>query len=123
MSDNPSKPRLGRNSPYFGALGYGFSISCVLIYNNNVRRKLCLLLTRGATQTRSATQVVDHSLPAYNMARSHLISATRRAVKESPREIFNLYLFFCNAIVSFSGVAKGFDEGKQAGRWRRRERR
>ncbi|KAL3297957.1 quinate transport protein [Colletotrichum asianum] len=40
-----------------------------------------------------------------------LISATTAAVRNSPREIFNRYLFICTWIWSFSGVAKGFDEG------------
>ncbi|KAF2171560.1 hypothetical protein M409DRAFT_63781 [Zasmidium cellare ATCC 36951] len=41
------------------------------------------------------------------MAKTHLISTARQAIKESPKEIFNWYLFFCCAIISFSGVAKG----------------
>lgn len=45
------------------------------------------------------------------MAKAHLISTTKRAIQENPREIFNWYLFFCTALVSLSGVAKGFDEG------------
>ncbi|KAK2040106.1 general substrate transporter [Colletotrichum somersetense] len=43
-----------------------------------------------------------------------LISATIAAVRNSPREIFNRYLFGCTLIWSFSGVAKGFDEGNIA---------
>ncbi|KAF9878099.1 MFS quinate transporter [Colletotrichum karsti] len=43
-----------------------------------------------------------------------LISATTAAVRNSPREIFNWYLFLCTWIWSFSGVAKGFDEGNIA---------
>jgi hypothetical protein len=46
------------------------------------------------------------------MAKSNLISNTKNAVRESPKEIFNWYLLFCTLAVSFSGVAKGFDEGK-----------
>lgn len=45
------------------------------------------------------------------MARSSLVSTTRAALKESPREIFNWWLFFNTCVWSFSGVAKGFDEG------------
>jgi MFS family permease len=42
-----------------------------------------------------------------------MIKATSRAIKDSPREIFNWYLLACTCIWSFSGVAKGFDEGIQ----------
>jgi hypothetical protein len=45
------------------------------------------------------------------MAKPSLIKASKRAIKSNPKEIFNLYLFACTAIWSFSGVAKGFDEG------------
>ncbi|KIW19823.1 hypothetical protein PV08_00398 [Exophiala spinifera] len=45
---------------------------------------------------------------------NNLISLTKEAVRESPREIFNWYLIFCTLAVSFSGVAKGFDEGNIA---------
>ncbi|KAH8901492.1 general substrate transporter [Thozetella sp. PMI_491] len=48
------------------------------------------------------------------MANPNLIAATRAAIKESPREIFNFYLIACTCIWSFSGVAKGFDEGNIA---------
>ncbi|KAF5594585.1 quinate transport [Fusarium subglutinans] len=48
------------------------------------------------------------------MARPNMIKATRRAIKDSPREIFNWYLLMCTCIWSFSGVAKGFDEGNIA---------
>ncbi|KAK6383670.1 hypothetical protein LTS17_002962 [Exophiala oligosperma] len=49
------------------------------------------------------------------MAKSNnLISMTREAVRESPREIFNWYLIFCTLAMSFSGVSKGFDEGNIA---------
>lgn len=41
-----------------------------------------------------------------------LIKATTAAIRDSPREIFNRYLFICTWTWSFSGVAKGFDEGK-----------
>jgi len=44
-------------------------------------------------------------------AKPSLIKATREAVKASPSEIFNWWLFFCVGVWSFSGVAKGFDEG------------
>ncbi|RMZ14974.1 hypothetical protein D0862_01850 [Hortaea werneckii] len=40
-----------------------------------------------------------------------LIARNSQAVRDTPREVFNFYLFSCNAIVSLSGVAKGFDEG------------
>lgn len=43
--------------------------------------------------------------------RPSLLSETIAAVKNSPREIFNRYIFFCTFAWSFSGVAKGFDEG------------
>jgi hypothetical protein len=42
-------------------------------------------------------------------AKPSLIKATRDAVKACPREIFSGWLFFCVAVWSFSGVAKGFD--------------
>jgi hypothetical protein len=45
------------------------------------------------------------------MDQTNMIAATSAAIKECPREIFNLYLFACTCIWSFSGVAKGFDEG------------
>ena len=45
------------------------------------------------------------------MAKTNLVSQTRQAVRESPKEIFNWFLIYCTLIVSFSGVAKGFDEG------------
>ncbi|KAL8343308.1 hypothetical protein RB598_004581 [Gaeumannomyces tritici] len=38
----------------------------------------------------------------------------QKAIKDSPREIFNWYLLICTWIWSFSGVAKGFDEGNIA---------
>ncbi|EXF82378.1 hypothetical protein CFIO01_01838 [Colletotrichum fioriniae PJ7] len=43
-----------------------------------------------------------------------LIKATTAAIRDSPKEIFNRYLFICTWIWSFSGVAKGFDEGNIA---------
>ncbi|KAH8656888.1 general substrate transporter [Ilyonectria robusta] len=43
-----------------------------------------------------------------------LIKATKEAIKQSPREIFNFYLLACTCIWGFSGVAKGFDEGNIA---------
>jgi len=46
-----------------------------------------------------------------NMAKSSLLKATVKAIKAVPPEIFNIWLFFCTAVWSFSGVAKGFDEG------------
>jgi hypothetical protein len=48
------------------------------------------------------------------MTKANLISTTREAVREMPRQIFNLVLVFCTLAVSFSGVAKGFDEGLSA---------
>lgn len=45
------------------------------------------------------------------MGKSSLVKATIAAVKACPPEIFNVWLFFCTAVWSFSGVAKGFDEG------------
>ncbi|KAF5681226.1 quinate transporter [Fusarium heterosporum] len=48
------------------------------------------------------------------MARPNMIKATRRAIKHSPKEIFNWYLFGCTFVWSFAGVAKGFDEGNIA---------
>ncbi|CEI59976.1 unnamed protein product [Fusarium venenatum] len=41
----------------------------------------------------------------------YLTLRTKRAIKDSPKEIFNWYLLACTCIWSFSGVAKGFDEG------------
>ena len=49
---------------------------------------------------------------SYKMTKPNLIKATKKAIKESPREIFNWYLLACTWTWSFSGVAKGFDEGK-----------
>ena len=40
-----------------------------------------------------------------------LIAETRNAIRNSPKEIFNAYLFLCTCIFALSGVAKGFDEG------------
>ncbi|KAM5341691.1 hypothetical protein ACJ41O_014722 [Fusarium nematophilum] len=48
------------------------------------------------------------------MARPNMIKATRKAIKDSPKEIYNWYLLMCTCIWSFSGVAKGFDEGNIA---------
>jgi hypothetical protein len=45
------------------------------------------------------------------MPRPSLIKASRDAIKDNPKEIFNLYLIACTCVWSFSGVAKGFDEG------------
>jgi hypothetical protein len=47
----------------------------------------------------------------FAMARPSLIKASRDAIKDNPKEIFNFYLIACTCIWSFSGVAKGFDEG------------
>ncbi|RGP79807.1 hypothetical protein FLONG3_2121 [Fusarium longipes] len=47
-------------------------------------------------------------------SKPNMIKATKRAIKDSPREIFNWYLLACTCIWSFSGVAKGFDEGNIA---------
>lgn len=46
------------------------------------------------------------------MTKPNLIKATKKAIRESPREIFNWDLLVCTCIWGFSGVAKGFDEGK-----------
>lgn len=46
------------------------------------------------------------------MGKPSLVKATVEAVKACPPEIFNVWLFFCTAVWSFSGVAKGFDEGE-----------
>lgn len=43
-----------------------------------------------------------------------LVAETKRAMKNSPREIFNAYVFFCTWCFALSGVAKGFDEGESA---------
>ncbi|KAH9439865.1 hypothetical protein MCOR27_006130 [Pyricularia oryzae] len=48
------------------------------------------------------------------MGSTNVIKATKAAIKECPREIFNFYLLACACIWSFSGVAKGFDEGNIA---------
>lgn len=41
-----------------------------------------------------------------------IIAETKRAMRESPREIFNSYVLMCTWIFALSGVAKGFDEGE-----------
>lgn len=43
-----------------------------------------------------------------------LISDTKKAIKDSPKEIFNWYILMCTCIFAFSGVSKGFDEGKRS---------
>ncbi|KAL8396483.1 hypothetical protein RB596_009838 [Gaeumannomyces avenae] len=43
-----------------------------------------------------------------------MIKAAKKAIKDSPREIFNWYLLICTWIWSFSAAAKGFDEGNIA---------
>ncbi|GME50552.1 Sugar and other transporter [Neofusicoccum parvum] len=43
-----------------------------------------------------------------------LITETKQAMRDSPREIFNAYVFFCTWSFALSGVAKGFDEGNIA---------
>ncbi|KAF7541310.1 hypothetical protein G7054_g676 [Neopestalotiopsis clavispora] len=48
------------------------------------------------------------------MAKSSLVAATIAAVKNSPREIFNLHLAYCVLVWSLSGIPKGFDEGNIA---------
>ncbi|KAK7940970.1 quinate permease [Apiospora aurea] len=47
------------------------------------------------------------------MGNTNVIKATKAAIKECPSEIFNFYLIACVCIWSFSGVAKGFDEGRK----------
>jgi hypothetical protein len=46
------------------------------------------------------------------MGKPSLLRGTIEAIKACPPEIFNVWLFFCTAVWSFSGVAKGFDEGE-----------
>lgn len=41
-----------------------------------------------------------------------MIQITRDAIRNDPKEIFNWWVLFCTWVWSFSGVAKGFDEGK-----------
>lgn len=48
------------------------------------------------------------------MAKTSQVAIARAAMRSDPPSIFNLYLFICVGIWSFSGVAKGFDEGKLA---------
>ncbi|KAI1393114.1 general substrate transporter [Hypoxylon trugodes] len=48
------------------------------------------------------------------MAKPSFIATTVANVKNSPREIFNWYIIVCTCLWSFSGVAKGFDEGNIA---------
>ncbi|KAH7122071.1 general substrate transporter [Dactylonectria estremocensis] len=48
------------------------------------------------------------------MTKPNLVKATKKAIKDSPPEIFNWYLLACTCVWSFSGVAKGFDEGNIA---------
>lgn len=43
-----------------------------------------------------------------------LIEETRKALRESPKEIFNAYVLFSAWAFALSGVAKGFDEGNIA---------
>ncbi|KAH8645927.1 MFS quinate transporter [Tricladium varicosporioides] len=43
-----------------------------------------------------------------------LVAETRQAMRDSPKEIFNAYVFLCTWIFSLAGVAKGFDEGNIA---------
>lgn len=48
------------------------------------------------------------------MSKPSLLKDTIKAIRACPSEIFNAWLFYCTAVWSFSGVAKGFDEGKHA---------
>ena len=41
-----------------------------------------------------------------------LIAETKQAIKDSPKGIFNWYVLMCTCIFAFSGVSKGFDEGR-----------
>lgn len=41
-----------------------------------------------------------------------LVSETRKAIADSPKEIFNAYVLFCTWGFALAGVAKGFDEGE-----------
>lgn len=45
------------------------------------------------------------------MGNFSLVKATIAGVKACPSEIYNSWLIFCTIVWSFSGVAKGFDEG------------
>lgn len=45
------------------------------------------------------------------MKRPSMIQITRDAIRNDPKEIFNWWVLFCTWVWSFSGVAKGFDEG------------
>ena len=51
----------------------------------------------------------DYTPPAEAMG---LISDTKQAIQDSPKGIFNWYLFLCTCIFALSGIPKGFDEGK-----------
>lgn len=46
------------------------------------------------------------------MGKPSMIQITRDAIRNDPKEIFNWWVLFCTWVWSFSGVAKGFDEGK-----------
>ncbi|KAF3043808.1 hypothetical protein E8E12_010463 [Didymella heteroderae] len=48
------------------------------------------------------------------MGNFSLVKATIAGVKACPSEIYNSWLIFCTIVWSFSGVAKGFDEGNIA---------
>lgn len=63
----------------------------------------------GSTSLSTSTSAPSASNDA--MGSTNVIKATKAAIKECPREIFNFYLLACACIWSFSGVAKGFDEG------------
>lgn len=43
-----------------------------------------------------------------------LIGETRKAIRDSPTEIFNAYTLFCAWAFPLAGVAKGFDEGRHS---------
>lgn len=51
------------------------------------------------------------SLP-FELDTMGLIADTKRAIQDSPKGIFNWYVLMCTWIFAFSGVSKGFDEGK-----------
>jgi hypothetical protein len=40
------------------------------------------------------------------------IADTKQAIRDSPKGMFNWYVMMCTCIFAFSGVSKGFDEGK-----------
>lgn len=41
------------------------------------------------------------------------IAEARQAIQGAPKGIFNGYVFMCACVFAFSGISKGFDEGKK----------